>query len=643
MAHITHILAPSLLQLRSAPPSSRLEHMSTPPARNNGHKLSEEDGEEDHLAGLNESLSILATIFPHVLSEVFRELLSTFDGESRLQIAVEQLLKHQDAWVKGRWRTATTESRPEANKAQGNELLVATEDEFRRASYKWATRSMLYEEFKVLSRSKIEGVLAEENFCYTRARPTLQKLASKSWRNSFNNFLLRWRKPTESSMKDHWMIFWPKDQDEKAKTVPILKETGDAELDMELHRSVLAPFLETIKKEREAKDWEVALAMNNTEARNAGAIYECECCFSDTNFEQMATCTTGGHVICFRCIWNAVSEALFGQSWGRNIDHSRCQIKCLAPMSTDSCDGCIPQSISRRAILESKGGKEALKKLESRLADEALLKAQLPLLTCPFCTYAEVDELYFPPSTIRYRLNTNHPRTTLFLLLLMLNFLPLLLLYMLLTRLSPFASLPKLNSILSTSLTRLLRHHHLPHRFQCRSSTCSLPSCLTCHKAWRDPHTCHESATLSLRTTIEAARTAALKRTCPRCGLGFIKDSGCNKLTCVCGYAMCYICRQGLGKGEGGEGYRHFCQHFRPAGGTCRECDRCDLYRNEDDEAIVRRAGSVAEKEWREREGMVGVDGLGGGREELGKKGWWEGEWTVQGIVDWWVEGVLVC
>ncbi|KAL2050502.1 hypothetical protein ABVK25_009171 [Lepraria finkii] len=167
--------------------------MSTPPARNNGHKPSEQDGEEGHLAELNESLSILAIIFPHVLPEVFRELLSTFDGDSRLQIAVEQLLKHQDAWVKGRWRTATTEPRPEANKAQGNELLVAAEDKFRRASYKWATRSMLYEEFKVLSRSKIEGVLAEENFCYTRARPTLQKLASKSWRNSFNNFLLRWR------------------------------------------------------------------------------------------------------------------------------------------------------------------------------------------------------------------------------------------------------------------------------------------------------------------------------------------------------------------------------------------------------------------------------------------------------------------
>ncbi|KAL2047014.1 hypothetical protein N7G274_001032 [Stereocaulon virgatum] len=621
--------------------------MSTRPApaariSSHGHEQSEEDDEEHCLALLNESLCILATIFPHILPEVFRELLSTFDGESRLQIAVEQLLRHQDDWVKGRWRTVTTEPRSDAIEIQSNQPLVAAEDEFRRASYKWATRSMLYEEFKVLSRSKIEGVLAEENYCYTRARPTLQKLASKSWRNSFNNFLLRWRKPTESPIKDHWMMIWPKDQDGKAKFTPILKETGDTELDAELQMSVLTPFLGKIKKQREANDWEMALAMNDMEARHAGAIYECECCFLDTNFEQMATCTTGGHVICFRCIWHAVSEAIFGQSWGRNIDHHRCQIKCLAPTSTESCDGCIPQSISRRAILQSKGGKEALTKLESRLADEAILKAQLPLLTCPFCNYAEVDELYFAPLTIRYRLNTNRLKKTFSLLLLSLILLPLLLLYTLLCHLPTINTLSKPTIILSNSLTRLLRTTHHPHRFQCRSPTCSLPSCLTCHKIWRDPHTCHESATLSLRTTIEAARTAALKRTCPRCGLAFIKDSGCNKLTCVCGYAMCYICRQGLGKGEGGEGYRHFCQHFRPAGGQCRECDRCDLYRNEDDEGVVRRAGAVAEKEWREREGMIGVQGLGGEREEV-VRGWWEGEWTLQGVVDWWVEGVLVC
>ncbi len=617
--------------------------MSDRPAHTREITLLDQDDEEDQLIGLNRSLSILATIFPHILPEVFREVLSTYEGESCLHIAVDQLLKHQDAWVKGRWRTAASDPREEVNGRHGNQLLVAVEDEFRRASYKWATKAMLQEEFKNLSKSKIEGVLAEENFCYTRARPTLQRIVSKSWRNSINSFFLRWRKSAEPTSQDHWMMVWPKNG-VKAKTMPILRETGDAELDVELHRTILAPFLEKIKQEWETKDWETALVMNEAEAQIAGALYECECCFSDTTFEQMATCTIGDHVICFRCIWHAASEALFGQSWGRNIDHARGQIKCFAATSADSCEGCIPQSIARRAIRQSKGGKEALAKMESRLAAEALLEASQPLINCPFCSYAESDELYIPPSTIRYRLKTTQPVTTLFLLTLLFNLLPLLLLYTLLTRSPLFSHLPKPTTLLSTSLTRLSRAHHFPRRFQCRSLTCSLPSCLACHKRWLDPHICHESATISLRTTIEAARTAALKRTCPRCGVAFIKASGCNKMTCTCGYIMCYMCREGLGDvKKGSEGYRHFCQHFRLNGGECRECERCDLYKGEDDEVVAKRAAARAEKEWREKEGMVGVEGLGGPMEEKAKRMWYRGDWTLQGFVDWWVDGVLVC
>ena len=417
--------------------------MSVRSARTREIKPLDQDDKEEHLKRLNRSLSILATIFPHILPDVLREVLSTYEGESCLYIAVDQLMKHQAAWVKGRWRTAASDPKSEVNGRHGNKLQIAAEDEFRRASYKWAAKAMLQEEFKILSKSKIEGVLAEENFCYTRARPTLQKLASKSWRNSINSFFfLRWRKPAEPPSQLHWMMVWPKDG-VKATTTPILRETGDAELDEELHRTILAPFLEKIKQERETNDWETALVMNEAEAQNAEAVYECECCFSDTTFEQMATCTIGDHVICFGCIWHAASEALFGQSWGRNIDHARGQIKCLAATSADSCEGCIPQDITRRALHQSKGGKESLAKLESRLAAEALLEARQPLINCPFCSYAEIDELYIPPSTIRYRLRTTHPFTTLFLLTLFFNILPLLFLYTLLTRSSLFSHTPK--------------------------------------------------------------------------------------------------------------------------------------------------------------------------------------------------------
>ena len=142
-------------------------------------------------------------------------------------------------------------------------------------------------------------------------------------------------------------------------------------------------------------------------------------------------------------------------------------------------------------------------------------------------------------------------------------------------------------------------------------------------------------------------------------------------MVCVCGYAMCYICRQGLGRkavagggrvgmelvrgadGDGGgggvqpeegEGYRHFCQHFRPLGGRCRECERCDLYRGEDEDEIVRRAGERAEREWRVREGVgeevVGFAGRGGVGVGRGRGSM---RWGVQEGVDWVVEALVKC
>jgi hypothetical protein len=132
---------------------------------------------------------------------------------------------------------------------------------------------------------------------------------------------------------------------------------------------------------------------------------------------------------------------------------------------------------------------------------------------------------------------------------------------------------------------------------------------MRCSALWRDPHTCFESEKTSLRTAIEASATAAIKRTCPRCLLSFVKDSGCNKMVCNCGYAMCYICRQEI---TAREGYAHFCQHFRPAGGRCTECHKCDLYGDEDEEKSIRMAVEEAEKAWREKDSGEGKDGVDG-------------------------------
>lgn len=610
---------------------------------------------------LNRSLHILATIFPDVLPEVFREALQAFPVKSRLEVVVDRLLRNQDEWVRGRWRPVGDDKR---RPRDGQETQPITpEDEFRQASYRWASYSALCQEFKAVNKSAIRAVLAEENHSYTRARSKLRQLAAKGWRSALNALWTRLRKSAEEQ-RQHPMLICPRPEDDGMLNLPCLKATGDAELDAELYESVLAPLLSSIQSNQELQDKELADALNEQEAQAVGALYECQCCFTGVPFEQVISCTACAHLICHRCTYHAISEAVFGQGWARNIDHFRGLLKCPSiSTQNECCDGCMPHGTVERILRQQKGGAEMWTQLETRLTEESVSQAGLAVVKCPFCSYKEVDELFLPPNTVTLRLNLSRPKHTVLVLLATLTLLPLITFYALFCHVSCFTP-PRV--MVARARDRLVRHHHLPLRFQCRSTSCGLQSCLNCSKPWRDMHICYESAAVSLRTAIEGARTAALKRTCPRCSLAFVKDSGCNKLVCVCGYAMCYICRQGLGGDNGGghgggagEGYRHFCQHFRPSGGDCRECDRCDLYRSADEDELVLHAGLAAEKAWREKEGMVGVAGIEPGtgnrlfESPHGRNSWMlsspslsslaAGKWNLQGLVDWWFATLVTC
>ncbi|CAL8580898.1 hypothetical protein XPA_006614 [Xanthoria parietina] len=595
---------------------------------------------EHQLDELNDDLAVLVKIFPDVLPEVFREMLLRFDGQSRLELVANQLLLRQDAWVKGRWRTAT--ERTEADAIDVSQIPEA--DLFRRNSYRWAVKVALLQEFKTLSKSTVNAVLAEQNHSYTLARPVLKKIASKHWRSSLSKFFSRWARRSEDDTEKHAMIRWTKSTD--GSPLPTLKATGDAELDEELQRTVLVPLYAQYKAQQEDKDWHLAVQTNLEEAKDADALFECGCCFSTTPFEHMTACTESVHFICYGCISNSINEALFGQGWDRNLHHDRGLLRCMALTANDNCPGCIPHNATQRAIYQSRKGVQLAARFESRLAEEALTMAQVPLVRCPVCSYAEATDLYLPTGTLQYHLDMKHPFRAFTYIFLSLVCLPVLLLYLLFSPLHPPSTkIPSIATLFQTAFTRLANLKQFPARFQCRSPTCSTLSCTRCSKPWRDPHTCFESEVVELRTTIEAARTAALKRTCPRCGLSFIKDSGCNKLTCVCGYVMCYVCRQGLGPMEGGEGYQHFCQHFRYEAGRCRECERCDLYRAEDEDALVKAAGLEAEKEWREKQGLAGghgklekVGAVGGRQERVEEEGW-----SLQGVVNRWVQNVFTC
>ncbi|KAJ5895293.1 hypothetical protein N7495_006984 [Penicillium taxi] len=605
--------------------------------------ISEAEQQQKERDDLNAALETLARIFPDIQIEVFRELLVRFDGQSRLQVCVEQLLRHKRNWVRGRWNVLKGGGGEEgaANSAVYGDYdsLVLPVERFRSDEYKSAVRTTLFREFSGLNRSTIEGVMAEMNFSYSRARPVLRDLARRTWRATFNSFLPSFKR--KKDRESHPLMNWQRQVN--GELVPKLKETSSSELDSELHETLLLPFLKQKREEQETADFQFASDLNEKEARDVDAFYECECCFSDVTFEQIVTCSANAHIICHNCVQRTTHEALFGQGWGKSVDMEHATLKCLAPVSVGACDGCLHPQIVRQAIMLETSGSETYRKFEDRLASETLLKSQIKLIRCPFCSYAEAD-----PVSNSSALGIDwHVRRgagiipTILMTLFLLDLVPLLLIPLLILLLiHPSSILAIFNNSIRNLCIKLR-----PKRFTCANPTCRRVSCMTCQKSWHDPHVCHEPLLLDLRATVEAARTAAVKRTCPQCGLSFVKSSGCNKLTCVCGYSMCYLCRKALGApikqsqaapvarrrlqelnvnivngaveeevGAGNapeedefeeeEGYKHFCEHFRiNPGSHCSECTKCDLYQTEDEEAVARRAGDKAEREWLLRQG----------------------------------------
>lgn len=283
---------------------------------------------------LNNALETLARIFPDVKIEVFRELLVRFDGQSRLQVCVEQLLRHKNEWVAGRWNVPTRTGGEQGDgdgdvSREHDERLVPPEERFRSDEYKASVKGVLAKEFSGLSRSTIEAVLAEANFCYMRARPTLKELSRRTWRATLNNILPSFKRKKDKD--EHPLVVWQRRAD--GELLPRLKETGCVELDRELYDALLAPLLRVRREEQEEKDFKLAEELNEREAQAVDALYECECCLADVTFEKISTCSVDSHIICYSCIQRTIHEALFGQGWGKSVDVERSTLKCIAPIA----------------------------------------------------------------------------------------------------------------------------------------------------------------------------------------------------------------------------------------------------------------------------------------------------------------------
>ncbi|KAI0132252.1 hypothetical protein BJ170DRAFT_613095 [Xylariales sp. AK1849] len=550
---------------------------------------------------LNRSLEILATVFPDVQIEVFREMLSSFSEESRLAVVADAMLKNPAGYVKGRRRLRDAQRGRQEFTGEAAAPVPKTEA-FRGEEYKMAVRGLALQEFKGLSRSAINAVLSETNYSYMDARPTLVVLSTKSWKFTIQSIFFRRRQVTTGEAENHPLVVWRSSG--QGSIIPTLRATGNAELDRELFEELIMPLKRREAAVREERDRNLAFNLHNQEAEACEATYECACCFSDATFEEFTTCNVEGHMVCFRCVQHSITEAVFGQGWQRSINKDTGTLRCPA-VSSKECEGCVSAEHIHRAMREEKKGAEILRKMDQRLAEHGLLSSELPLVRCPFCNYAEVDDLYVPAQRRRLRLRaSNIPNIILLLfgvLLLPLS-IPIILLsigaFMLYCN-NMFRSYVAVH--LKAAISRYQRRR-IGLKFACQNPDCCLASCMSCSKAWVDIHVCHESSLVALRTQVEQAMSMAIKRVCPRCNTSFVKTAGCNKLTCPCGYKMCYVCRKDIGAST--EGYQHFCQHFRPEGDgrQCTECNRCNLWEAENTDAILREAKVEAERKWRETE-----------------------------------------
>ena len=122
--------------------------------------------------------------------------------------------------------------------------------------------------------------------------------------------------------------------------------------------------------------------------------------------------------------------------------------------------------------------------------------------------------------------------------------------------------------------------------FDCQNLDCGRTTCRRCKEDAHVPKTCKENKNdrgLSARHLVEEARTEAVTRPCPKCGVKIVKELGCNKMVCTqCRTTMCYICKANISDPQHG-GYHHF---HRP-GAKCKLQDDpgADRHEQEADEA----------------------------------------------------------
>ncbi|KAJ4354493.1 uncharacterized protein N0V89_006230 [Didymosphaeria variabile] len=138
--------------------------------------------------------------------------------------------------------------------------------------------------------------------------------------------------------------------------------------------------------------------------------------------------------------------------------------------------------------------------------------------------------------------------------------------------------------------------------FRCLNPKCQKTSCRLCQKETHIPLSCEEAKKdekLTVRHIVEEAMSAALIRNCNKCKRPFIKELGCNKMSCShCGNQQCYVCSQDI------RDYNHFSDYS--AGRT--GCQLHDNVENRHEREVKKAADEAMAKAKVENPGLSDAD-----------------------------------
>ncbi|KAK9768842.1 hypothetical protein K7432_000176 [Basidiobolus ranarum] len=336
------------------------------------------------------------------------------------------------------------------------------------------------------------------------------------------------------------------------------------------------------------RDEGVAKELNFSEYQKHNELFECGCCFGSFVFEDMCTCREA-HIFCCDCLRAYVKEGLFGQGTLRG--------KSISCMDSSECKSYFSLDELERVLTS-----DMYHAYTDSVVEEELKKLDIALVRCPFCSYCEFDDDPLDLRRLRYYRIFICAGVVAYTSSWLASFAMDILEALLCSWSGTFVfgciagvvgvNINRVASIVQRQLVRKRKRSNILH---CQNPRCGKSSCLLCDHEHKPLHRCHEKEQDKLRLYVEQAMADAVKRTCPKCQLSFTKSDGCNKMTCHCGYQMCYICRKDIRK----ESYTHFCDHFRDTPGqSCIQCDRCDLYKVPSEDAAIKEAAARAHTEF---------------------------------------------